>query len=132
MQREIKFRYVVEYSGGIQLFFLTLDDIQKRTGEWFMLDKFCTEHLDHRIIARDQFTGLFDKNGNEIYEGDIIEYNNKGKYVKGVVSFVRQASAYWIQWEYKGGHFYKEMNPTFSEGEVYRVDHFEIMGTQNF
>ena len=34
-----------------------------------------------------QFTGLYDKNGRKIFEGDIVEYNDGFDYFKGEVVF---------------------------------------------
>lgn len=52
---------------------------------WFMWDE---EHRQCEVIPETvgQFTGLLDKNGKEIYEGDIIEQRQFGEYIE-IVSF---------------------------------------------
>jgi YopX protein len=44
---------------------------------------FDPEHLDSIM----QFTGLFDKNGKEIYESDRIRFYRKGAFVTAVIVF---------------------------------------------
>jgi hypothetical protein len=70
--REIKFRYlygVDEKAGPFFTKVFTLNQIEG--GDQF--DEISDNPLlkNHRILHRDQFTGLLDKNGKEIYSDDI-------------------------------------------------------------
>jgi uncharacterized phage protein (TIGR01671 family) len=72
--REVKFRY--GYTDGKSWFFksFTLDQIEGG----YQYDEISDQPLlrDYRIKSRDEYTGLKDKNGKEIYEGDKVKYKD--------------------------------------------------------
>ena len=117
--REIKFRYTCKRDNGhVFSCIFTLDEIQSGAAlNWLNLNFVGMFHLH-----REQFTGLHDKNGKEIYEGDIVS---------GHPYSIDPVEVYWdegqcgfeVRWDLWSSHF-------INWSKEYDIGHqpFEVIG----
>jgi len=80
MNREIKFRGKRSDNGAWETGSLVVTGQGMSFCKYYIADKMTGYHMPVIKNTIGQFTGLFDKNGIDIYEGDVLEFITEKKY----------------------------------------------------
>ncbi len=119
MEREIKFRVWdnkdKRFVNAKNWLYIDFDEDEDKKEAFINVPDYC-------IIL--QFTGLKDKNGKEIYEGDIVNWKD---ILTGEVKWQQQACQYHINWMDGKISRYHELTANWG-AEDYGNDNFEIIG----
>jgi len=126
MNRTIKFRAFVEpggrYSPGMHDWKNITDSIDLECGWWKSI--FSIGCDPESTVYLMQFTGLLDKNGKEIYEGDIVYINHRfGPNITGEVLYDEAFGCYRIKgdnitdWVERAG-FYEVIGNLYENSEL--------------
>ena len=110
MQREIKFRAFDKEAKTMH----KVSSIYFDNKQVFIQEKFFDVWLDLNDVELMQFTGLYDKNDKEIYEGDIIRIS--------LITSEKSAVTY-----EKGGFYVKTKNGNYRLGN-WEKESLEIIG----
>ncbi len=121
MKREIKFRAICDYDDTSGMVYF--EPAQCDNGVFCMPTPNNINHIDEYLSPLMQYTGLLDKKGKEIYEGDILQKDNG--FIGNVI--MRKENGQWIVID-KYGKTYADLNALFSDGDQYRCDQFEVIG----
>lgn len=117
--REIKFR---GYNGINWCYSQTFFHDKRNNADYMMLSDYIDDWT--KVLYLGQYTGLYDKNGWEIYEGDIVQVKGVApceKDFRGVVKF--DECAFWIVDEERQDavKLFDEVSPRIVVGNIYDV-----------
>lgn len=119
MNKNIKFRaFHKKLKGG--LFIVCSIDLDGQTVELQRAEFFITADFSEVDIV--QFTGLLDKNGKEIYEGDIVELNHDTSDVNWSSLLTR------VVWWNNGFYLEETQNKVLVQDTYYQFKYCKIIG----
>lgn len=127
--REIKFRVFCGTDKGQEM--VVLDNGEFDNGYWFSCPP-KVSHIDEYLSPLMQFTGLKDKNGKDIYEGDVLQWSNNGYNQTGVIEFWE--NGFWLTSQEGAHHLPNERtvignkyeNPNLISGKVININPIEF------